>query len=54
MSGYAPTTSRRTGSATTAVGYKSYNLDQVLDGDIDAVVQALVDADEEAQLGTSE
>ena len=27
------------------VGYKSYNLDQVLDGDLDGVVQACVDAD---------
>ncbi len=27
------------------VGYKSHNLDVVLDGELDAVVQALVDAD---------
>ncbi len=27
------------------VGYKSYNLDQVLDGDLDGVVQACIDAD---------
>jgi peptide chain release factor 1 len=27
------------------VGFKAYNLDQVLDGDLDAVVQACVDAD---------
>ena len=27
------------------VGYKSYNLDQVLDGDLDGVIQACVDAD---------
>ncbi|MHB2023628.1 MAG: peptide chain release factor 1 [Mycobacteriales bacterium] len=27
------------------VGFKSYNLDQVLDGDLDAVIQALLDAD---------
>jgi peptide chain release factor 1 len=33
------------------VGYKAYNLDQVLDGDLDAVVQALSDADTAAQLG---
>ena len=26
-------------------GYKSYNLDQVLDGELDAVIQSLVDAD---------
>ena len=32
------------------VSYKAYNLDQVLDGDLDAVVQALVDADDEARL----
>jgi len=27
------------------VGYKAYNLDQVLDGDLDAVIAALIDAD---------
>ncbi|GGO14356.1 peptide chain release factor 1 [Microbispora rosea subsp. aerata] len=27
------------------VGYKAYNLDQVLDGDLDAVIQALLDAE---------
>jgi peptide chain release factor 1 len=32
------------------VGYKAYNLDQVLDGDLDGVVQALVDADTEHRL----
>ena len=32
------------------VNFKAYNLDQVLDGDLDAVVQALVDADTAAQL----
>jgi peptide chain release factor 1 len=32
------------------VNYKAYNLDQVLDGDLEAVVQALVDADDEARL----
>jgi peptide chain release factor 1 len=36
------------------VGYKAYNLDQVLDGDLDGVVQALVDADNAAALGTLE
>jgi peptide chain release factor 1 len=36
------------------VNFKAYNLDQVLDGDLDAVIQSLVDADNEAQLGTSE
>ena len=33
------------------VNFKAYNLDQVLDGDLDAVVQALADADSAAQLG---
>jgi peptide chain release factor 1 len=32
------------------VGYKSYNLDQVLDGDLDAVIQSCVDADTAAKL----
>jgi peptide chain release factor 1 len=32
------------------VGYKAYNLDQVLDGDLDGVVQALADADMEHKL----
>jgi peptide chain release factor 1 len=32
------------------VGYKAYNLDQVLEGDLDGVVQALMDADLAAQL----
>jgi len=32
------------------VNYKAHNLDQVLDGDLDAVIQALVDADTEAKL----
>jgi peptide chain release factor 1 len=32
------------------VNFKAYNLDQVLDGDLTAVVQALVDADAEAQM----
>jgi peptide chain release factor 1 len=35
------------------VNYKAHNLDQVLDGDLDAVVQALVDADTESKLATS-
>jgi peptide chain release factor 1 len=35
------------------VNYKAYNLDQVLDGDLDAVVQALVDADTEAKLASA-
>ena len=33
------------------VNFKAYNLDQVLDGDLDAVVQSLVDADTKSQLG---
>jgi len=36
------------------VNFKAYNLDQVLDGDLDAVIQSLVDADSAAQLGTEE
>ncbi|SFD50951.1 peptide chain release factor 1 [Streptomyces aidingensis] len=32
------------------VGYKAYNLDQVLGGDLDAVIQACVDADAAAKL----
>ena len=36
------------------VGFKAYNLDQVLDGDLDAVVQALADADTAAALGGEE
>jgi peptide chain release factor 1 len=35
------------------VGYKAYNLDQVLDGDLDGVVQALVDADLAAKLAAA-
>jgi len=36
------------------VGFKSYNLDQVLDGDLDAVVQACVNADNAARLAGAE
>jgi peptide chain release factor 1 len=32
------------------VNFKAYNLDQVLDGDLDAVIQALVDADAAARM----
>jgi len=32
------------------VNFKAYNLDQVLDGDLDAVIQALVDADSAARM----
>ncbi|WP_415951772.1 peptide chain release factor 1 [Streptomyces sp. KLOTTS4A1] len=32
------------------VGFKAYNLDQVLDGDLDAMIQACVDADAAAKL----
>ncbi len=35
------------------VNFKAYNLDQVLDGDLDAVIQALVDADIAARLATA-
>jgi peptide chain release factor 1 len=33
------------------VNYKAYNLDTVLDGDLDAVVQSLADADTEQKMG---
>ncbi|KWW99508.1 peptide chain release factor 1 [Carbonactinospora thermoautotrophica] len=36
------------------VGYKAYNLDQVLDGDLGAVIQACIDADMAARLGGQE
>ena len=36
------------------VNYKAYNLDQVLDGDLDGVIQALSDADTAAHLGAEE
>jgi peptide chain release factor 1 len=35
------------------VGFKSYNLDQVLDGELDAVIQACVDADSAAKLAAA-
>lgn len=35
------------------VGFKAYNLDQVLDGEIDAVIQSLVDADMAERLAAS-
>ena len=35
------------------VNYKSHNLDQVLDGDLGDVIQALVDADTRARLATA-
>jgi peptide chain release factor 1 len=35
------------------VGYKAYNLDQVIDGDLDGVIQALADADLEARIGAA-
>ena len=36
------------------VNFKAYNLDQVLDGDLDAVVQALADADVAGRLASGE
>ena len=36
------------------VGYKAYNLDQVLDGDLDAVISACADADLERRLAAVE
>ena len=35
------------------VGYKAYNLDQVVDGDLDAVIQACLDADSAAKLAAA-
>lgn len=35
------------------VGYKAHNLDQVLDGDLDAVVDACIDADRRERLASS-
>lgn len=35
-------------------GFKSYNLDQVLDGELDPVIQSCVDADLAAKLGVQE
>jgi peptide chain release factor 1 len=35
------------------VGFKAYNLDAVLDGDLGAVVQALADADRAGRLGSA-
>ncbi len=35
------------------VGYKAYNLDQVIDGDLDAVIDALATADLEAKLAAT-
>ncbi len=46
----APTTSRRTGSADHRTGYKAYNLDQVLDGALEPIVQSAIQADEAARL----
>jgi peptide chain release factor 1 len=36
------------------VGYKAYNLDQVIDGDLDAVITALVDADRAEKLAAAD
>ncbi|MFR9725017.1 peptide chain release factor 1 [Streptomyces sp. MS19] len=36
------------------VGFKAYNLDHVLDGDLDAVIQACVDADAAAKLAAAQ
>jgi peptide chain release factor 1 len=35
-------------------GFKAYNLDQVLDGDLDPVIQSCVDADLAAKLGAQD
>lgn len=34
-------------------GFKAYNLDQVLDGDLDSMIQACVDADSAAKLASA-
>jgi len=36
------------------VGFKAYNLDQVIDGDLDAVINSLVEADRAEQIAGSE
>ncbi len=36
------------------VGYKAHNLDQVLDGDLDAVIGALAEADRSAAGGSTD
>ncbi len=36
------------------VGFKAYNLDQVLDGELDPVIQACVDADSAAKLAAAQ
>jgi peptide chain release factor 1 len=36
------------------VGYKAYNLDQVLDGDLDAVIAALIDADRAGKMAAAQ
>ncbi len=35
-------------------GFKSYNLDQVLDGELNAVIQSCVDADAAAKLAAAQ
>jgi peptide chain release factor 1 len=35
------------------VGYKAYNLDAVLEGDLDAVIQSLSDADASERMATA-
>lgn len=35
------------------VGFKAYNLDQVLDGELDAVIDACVEADQASRLSES-
>ena len=36
------------------VGYKAYNLDQVIDGDLDAVIDALVTADKAEKMAAAD
>jgi len=35
------------------VGFKAYNLDQVVDGDLDAVIEACIDADSAAKMAAA-
>jgi peptide chain release factor 1 len=46
--GFVPTIFQRTASPIT--DFKSYNLDQVLNGDLDAVIKALQEADTHLRL----
>ena len=47
---YVPTTSPENRIADHRTGYKAYNLDAVLDGDLDPVVQSAIEMDEAHRL----